>query len=46
VNTIGSVLSRARKKLRELAKASSVANKAAPPKPKKIPKAKRPGPAG
>jgi RNA polymerase sigma-70 factor (ECF subfamily) len=44
VNTIGAVLSRARKKLRELAKASSDANRAAPPaKPKR---AKRPGPAG
>ncbi len=45
VNTIGSVLSRARKKLREVAKASSDATKAAAPaKPKK--KAKRPGPTG
>jgi RNA polymerase sigma-70 factor (ECF subfamily) len=46
VNTIGSVLSRARKKLRELAKASSEAHKAAPPKSKKSPKVKRSGPAG
>ena len=46
VNTIGSVLSRARKKLRELAKASSEAHKAAPPKPKKSSRAKRSGPAG
>ena len=44
VNTIGAVLSRARKKLRELAKASSDAHRAAPPaKPRK---AKRPGSAG
>jgi RNA polymerase sigma-70 factor, ECF subfamily len=49
VNTIGAVLSRARKKLRELAKLSTDATKLAPPepepKPKKAPKAKRPGPA-
>jgi len=46
VNTIGAVLSRARKKLREMAKASSDAHKAVPPaKPRKS-KAKRPDPAG
>ncbi len=49
VNTIGAVLSRARKKLRELAKLSTDATKLAPPepdaKPKKAPKAKRSGPA-
>jgi RNA polymerase sigma-70 factor (ECF subfamily) len=46
VNTIGAVLSRARKKLREMAKASSDANKAAaPPKPRKS-KSKRRDPAG
>ncbi|HEX4612582.1 MAG TPA: sigma-70 family RNA polymerase sigma factor [Urbifossiella sp.] len=48
VNTIGAVLSRARKKLRELAKVSSDANRVAPPAPapkaKKAPKAKRPTP--
>jgi RNA polymerase sigma-70 factor (ECF subfamily) len=44
VNTIGAVLSRARKKLRELAKVSSDATPAAPPKAKKPPKTKRPGP--
>jgi RNA polymerase sigma-70 factor, ECF subfamily len=45
VNTIGSVLSRARKKLRELAKASSEAHKAVP-RPTKPRKSKRPDPAG
>lgn len=46
VNTIGAVLSRARKKLREMAKASSDAHKAVPPaKPRKA-KAKRPDAAG
>jgi RNA polymerase sigma-70 factor (ECF subfamily) len=41
VNTIGAVLSRARKKLREMAKLSSAENKPAPEKPRK-PKAKKP----
>ena len=44
VNTIGSVLSRARKKLREMAKASSDATRALPPVPRK--KARRSGPSG
>lgn len=46
VNTIGAVLSRARKKLRELAKMSSDATPALPaPEPKKAPKPKRQKPA-
>jgi RNA polymerase sigma-70 factor (ECF subfamily) len=42
VNTIGSVLSRARKKLREMAKASSDATKAAAPAKRRKSKPKRP----
>lgn len=42
VNTIGAVLSRARKKLREMAKLSSAENKPAPPEKPRKPKAKKP----